>query len=485
MTTRWDCLEPRIWRRPAESAGRKGRYQIPANGILVCNKKQIVELETQVSNTSNVPKHKYSRIALGERSQPRLSYVVGLGLASILVGGCGTSGNDVSTGPSIGAGGNSGATTATQTGGDRTLNTGGSPSSGGTSSLAVSSGGAATGGATTVNNVGGANTGSTAFSTGGALHTGGTPSTLAATGGKSTGGGGSAVAGASATTGGNASTGGVAATGGSKAASGGAVATGGYSSTSSCSPSSTKFSFFITSQARLFALAQAFNGNTKGFGGDLRYGQTTGLAGADKICTAIAETSMPGNCKTWRAFLSAADGGSGTQVNAISRIGNGPWYDRVARLVANSTSELLNTRPTTANTAIINDLPNEDGVPNHDALLTGNTTNQDNHDILTGTSTTGTLYSASSTCSNWTSSTGSSSQKPRCGHSWPAGSGGGGMGGGTMASWMSALDEAGCAPGYNLAESVNGMPSVPGGDGTMTVGSGGGYGGIYCFALNP
>jgi hypothetical protein len=57
--------------------------------------------------------------------------------------------------------------------------------------------------------------------------------------------------------------------------------------------------------------------------------------------------------------------------------------------------------------------------------------------------------------------------------------------GGDMSSWMSALDEAGCAPGYNLAESVNGVPSVPGGDGTLTVGSGGGYGGFYCFALTP
>jgi len=267
----------------------------------------------------------------------------------------------------------------------------------------------------------------------------------------------------------------------------GTVSTGG--SAAGGNAASTKFSFFVASQLRMFTMAQTFAGSSKGFGGDLRYGETgtgAGLRGADKICTQIAELSMPGNGKTWRAFLSATTDGT-AQVNAINRIGSGPWYDRVGRLIANNTSELLNTRPSTANVAIINDLPNEDGVPNHDALQTGNTTNQDNHDILTGTNATGTLNSSSSNCSDWTSSTGTASQKPRCGHSWFAtmGGGGPGMGGGSMSNWMSALDEAGCAPGYNLAESVNGQPSTPGSDGTLTVGSGGGYGGIYCFALSP
>jgi hypothetical protein len=54
--------------------------------------------------------------------------------------------------------------------------------------------------------------------------------------------------------------------------------------------------------------------------------------------------------------------------------------------------------------------------------------------------------------------------------------GGGGMGG--VCNWMSALDESGCAPGVNLIQNGG-----PGNDGT--VGSGGGYGGFYCFALTP
>jgi hypothetical protein len=48
-----------------------------------------------------------------------------------------------------------------------------------------------------------------------------------------------------------------------------------------------------------------------------------------------------------------------------------------------------------------------------------------------------------------------------------------------MANWMSALDEAGCAAGASLVEMGPPDSSNP------TVGSGGGYGAIYCFALEP
>ena len=46
-------------------------------------------------------------------------------------------------------------------------------------------------------------------------------------------------------------------------------------------------------------------------------------------------------------------------------------------------------------------------------------------------------------------------------------------------NWMSSLDEAGCAPGASLIEMGPPDPFNP------TVGSGGGYGGIYCFAMTP
>ncbi|MGK3984807.1 hypothetical protein WME99_17305 [Sorangium sp. So ce136] len=243
---------------------------------------------------------------------------------------------------------------------------------------------------------------------------------------------------------------------------------------------------------------QDLSGSQDGFGGDFRFGETgpgAGLRGADKICAAIAERSLPGaGGKTWRAFLSAVAGEDGNQVNAIDRIGEGPWYDRLGRLVANNKEELLNDRPVAADEAIIDDLPNEDGVPNHQP--DPSQPEVDNHDTLTGTNEEGKLYSATATCKDWTSAEGTTDEgKPRVGHSWPRNFGGGFPGGSSgaggpggpggpggdinMANWMSSLDEAGCAPGINLLEQGGPLP------GTTTVGSGGGYGGIYCFALTP
>ncbi|RJO63502.1 MAG: hypothetical protein C4523_20305 [Myxococcales bacterium] len=241
------------------------------------------------------------------------------------------------------------------------------------------------------------------------------------------------------------------------------------------------FSFFVTSLAALRELS----GSQNGFGGDLRFGETgpgAGLRGADKICAAIAERSMPGSSvKQWRAFLSAADDGNGNVVNAIDRIGDGPWYDRLGRRLARTIDDLLNERPEGGDATIRDDFPNEDGTLNHRPDPTQ--PEVDNHDMLTGTNDRGRLYSATATCKDWTSSSGSSgSGKPRVGHSWPR-SGFPGKenpppGDDSMNNWMSALDESGCAPGVNLAETGG-----PGHDGT--VGSGGGYGGFYCFALTP
>jgi hypothetical protein len=245
-----------------------------------------------------------------------------------------------------------------------------------------------------------------------------------------------------------------------------------------------RFSFFVTSLTAL----QALSGSAQGFGGDLRYGETgvgAGLRGADRICTAIAERSMPGSGrKQWRAFLSATNGGDGNPVHAIDRIGNGPWYDRLGRLFGNTRAEIIATRPPSAHPAIINDLPNEDGVPNHAPDPTMGQV--DNHDMLTGSNASGQLYSMTATCLDWTSARGVTTMegRPRVGHSWPRGGGPGGPGGpggmgGSGAHWMSALDEAGCAPGVSLIEMGPPILSMP------TVGSGGGYGGFYCFALTP
>lgn len=221
------------------------------------------------------------------------------------------------------------------------------------------------------------------------------------------------------------------------------------------------FSFFVTSMSAL----QELSGSANGFGGDLRYGETgdgAGLRGADKLCATIAERSMSGaGQKRWRAFLSTS------AVNAIDRLGSGPWYDRLGRVVANSKSELLADRPTAADAAIKNDLPNENGEPNSHP----NGVSADNHDTLTGSTAQGTLSSASSTCSEWTSTT--SSDKPTVGHAFPRS----GATSGSNANWIDAHTAPGCAAGVNISST-----SMGGGN---SVGGGGGYGGFYCFADVP
>jgi hypothetical protein len=227
-----------------------------------------------------------------------------------------------------------------------------------------------------------------------------------------------------------------------------------------------RFSFFVTSLAAMRRLSKSQNG----FGGDLRYGEADGLSGADKICTELAEGSMPGSgAKGWRAFLSVSMGPGGGPVHAIDRIGAGPWYDRRGRLFAMAKADLLFARPRGADPAIANDFPNEDGVPNHrpDPTMPA----VDNHHFLTGSDTQGRLYMGTNpTCSNWTSSARTVGIRPRIGFSWPAGG---------RVHWISGQDEGGCGAGVNIFGSGGSAPSNP------IVGSGGGYGGIYCFALQP
>jgi len=225
-----------------------------------------------------------------------------------------------------------------------------------------------------------------------------------------------------------------------------------------------KFSFFVTSMKALFEIA----GNDKGLGGDFRYGKTgtgAGLLGAGS------------SVKQWRAFLSVKQGPDGKQVNAIDRIGAGPWYDRIGRIVSPDIAGLLADRPA-AHSAIKDDLPNEDGVPNH--RPDPNQPVVDNHMVVTGSDAKGVLYTSTSstnaTCDDWTSVT--TSSRPRAGLSWPQGTSGSMKGG--MKNWISALDVAGCQAGIDLDESTG-----PGVKGIYTIGNGGGYGAFYCFALVP
>jgi hypothetical protein len=267
---------------------------------------------------------------------------------------------------------------------------------------------------------------------------------------------------------GGANNGGGAGTAGSAGAAGAAGSGGG-----SGMPSTEKFSFFVTSMESMLALAKAKDPSLDvGFGGDLSYGEVgagAGLRGADKICAAVAEKGMPGNNKRWRAFLSVTKGEDGNPVNAIDRVGAGPWYDRTGRVVAMNKDGLTTTRPSGGDSMIGNDLPNEFGIPNHQP--DPNQDEVDNHDTLTGSNEQGELDSndMGDTCNDWTSKTGQLGP-PRIGHSWPRQAG---------QSWISEHNAGGCAPGVNIFGEGGPQP------GDYTVGAGGGYGGIYCFALDP
>jgi hypothetical protein len=229
------------------------------------------------------------------------------------------------------------------------------------------------------------------------------------------------------------------------------------------------FSFFVTSLEGLRKLA----GDQNGFGGDLRFGKADGLSGADEICRQLAEAAYEGaGCKTWHAFLSVTKDAGGNPVNAVDRISDGPWYDRLGRLVANNKTDLLTAWPTGADAAIKNDLPNEFGVPNHNPDGKGIV---DNHNSITGSKMGGMLHSSdwAFTCHDWTSKVGTDGT-PAIGFSWL---GGASMFPGTGWYYGGNITEGGCAPIINLKDSMNFSE--------RGIGSRGGYGGFYCLADEP
>lgn len=239
-------------------------------------------------------------------------------------------------------------------------------------------------------------------------------------------------------------------------------------------PEKNTFSFFVLSMKTLQTLAR----NDSGFGGDFRYGETgpgAGLRGADKICAAAAELSMKGSAvKGWRAFLSVTADAYGKPVNAIDRVGQGPWYDRMGRVLAKARDSLKAVRPIGADPAIALDLPNEWGIPNHrpDPAKA----QEDNHHMITGSNSSGNLAGATATCKDWTTSSGASENgKPAHGYAWPRG----GRVTNSGSNWMATGSAPGCGKGIEIVETGPGSPNA------TFIGSGGGYGGFYCFALNP
>lgn len=221
------------------------------------------------------------------------------------------------------------------------------------------------------------------------------------------------------------------------------------------------FSFFVTSWQQL----EELSGSPNGFGGDLRYGgAASGLAGADSICQELARRVCFGH-RTWRAYLSTS------RVDAIDRIGPGPWYDHAGLVVANDVAGLVSlVRP--AGGAMDDGTYDELGIF-HDGHsdINNDGIDDDDHDVMTATLIDGTY--AGFSCDDWTSVTARDSGSDDqvftgivMGHSWVASSG---------EPWSAAHAGHRCAAGTNFIQDGPGDAS--------TVGGGGGYGGIYCFAL--
>lgn len=135
-----------------------------------------------------------------------------------------------------------------------------------------------------------------------------------------------------------------------------------------------EMSFFVTS-------------NGIGDGGNLG-----GLAGADVHCANLA-AEAGAEATEWRAYLSTT-GDDG--VNAIDRIGTGPWFNADGVQVASDAADLISDGSNLNGLTAITE--NGDTVPGR-----GNMPNR--HDMLTGTELNGlaSTQTTDTTCSNWTS----------------------------------------------------------------------------------
>jgi hypothetical protein len=335
----------------------------------------------------------------------------------------------------------------------------------------------------------------------------GTGGTVKGTGGATTGTGGKLTGTGGAVIGTGGATSAAGAGGGAGSSTGGS--TGNYDTLAS----KGEFSFFTISLKFIKSKAPCSGTDGKtclgGLGGDLRNGKSNGIDGADSLCAEAAQIANPGDKHLWRAFLSAGSY-NGAVLNAIDRIGTGPWYSAPPQyqkktsyaseglLVASDKTGLVKTRPTGDTTTVVyNGVNQSQGAgtsqswPFSQCLLNEYgycvQADGDDHDTLTGSKNDGTYAgSAASTCNDWTNSA-TSSGSPAFGHAWPR------QLGATdgAAGWINTGEtgEIGCGAIINVGTTnymSGGGMGGPGGGGSSSYGGGvgscGGYGGFYCFA---
>jgi len=165
------------------------------------------------------------------------------------------------------------------------------------------------------------------------------------------------------------------------------------------------FSFFVTSQVGLYGVSAGgaipAHDPILGFGGNFG-----GLEGADEICTTLARQANRSDAKVWRAFLSTSGFNGGERVDAIDRVGPGPWFDFNGRRLANDVAGLFPVadvgRPRGADPQLAVMFSDENG----EAVRPNQRVN--NHDTLTGSGQDGRLFDDGAngrvaTCEDWTS----------------------------------------------------------------------------------
>jgi hypothetical protein len=190
----------------------------------------------------------------------------------------------------------------------------------------------------------------------------------------------------------------------------------------------------------------------KGDGGNLG-----GLAGADAFCAQLAVAQSPDfGRRTWHAYLSTST------VNAIDRIGNGPWRNAAGVIVANSSAQLHDPANVAAGGPLDATWPIGDpSIPLDETgavVPTGGATGGNVHDVLTGTLMDGTV-AANETCLDWTSGADDPNINARNGHTNRTGLAG-------QRQLWNDVHTVGCSQ-----------------SGANNVTQGGGRGSIYCFAV--
>ena len=109
----------------------------------------------------------------------------------------------------------------------------------------------------------------------------------------------------------------------------------------------------------------------------------------------MAQSAGAGD-RTWRAYLSTQAAGGQPAVNARDRIGQGPWRNAKATIIAGDVNELHGA----------NNLTKETALTEKGDIVSGRGDSPNKHDILTGSQPDGTAFTVAEdrTCGNWTRS---------------------------------------------------------------------------------